>query len=602
MPGGVRVDETNSRHLLHHRPYYGGDSFEPGFTEFPRFPPPVSSPWPQRPPRFCRPAQLYDDFVTHAPVNSRDSCFRTFPPQTRPLFMTRPGATRYSPPAMYPSESYIPEDAQNPWNTVCSGLNRHAMVPMTDTYDDGFDSEHFVPVGQRLRIPKNVANVPRFTRRPPDARYFPADEPFLSPPHQFDGLTPRVGLHVRAPFQAAHNRLVYETDADDLQLHTKAEGLVEVQGFHGSFGHKPARENSEATGFLEATGLWKVGTNRDRDMATQTSMLKAGGENNEKYMIRIQSEGSERGAVGSQQQGSRWMKVYTKNQEGAPKNSYSENTNTITEDTADLPLDVVEETVITCDAEAMATSDYTSPIMPYSSVEETIMIDTLMNTTASLPPDDNTRSFNQRFCNSIETYSHCHPDTILSPSSSQCKIPDSSTVSKEGSSGLYTPASVWKYLAPDQFQVASTDLAFPNDTALPWTFPASRLLEETARIASANTTTKEAAYTEESEAEKKQSAPESEKLCAKNRSMGSAVDSSKRTSLDAENRLSASKVLLHREERGDLAHLSSTSVQELLSAALRTPGMEIMVDENHHPDKMARVIPEDTRQELNGCV
>ena len=163
---------------------------------------------------------------------------------------------------------------------------------------------------------------------------------------------------------------------------------------------------------------------------------------------------------------------------------------------------------------------------------------------------------------------------------------------------------MWKYLAPDQFQVASADLAFQNDPAFPWTFTASRLLEETARIASANTTTKETAYAEESEAaEKKQTAPESEKLCAKNKAEVSAPDKSKHSSSsEAENKLSTAKVVMHREERGDLAHLSSTSVQELLSAALRAPGVEIMVDENYHPDKVAHVIPKDTRQEVNGCV
>ncbi|KAK7115434.1 uncharacterized protein [Littorina saxatilis] len=610
--GLVRMDgktSNSARRLLHHRAYYSPDGYEGVYGEpYPlqRYPYPLSPTWQQRANGVSSRAQLYDDYVTaHAP-SVRDRFFpRAYSADPRALYMARPSGGSRGYPMYGPEDGFSSRNAHghNAWSSAYGGVNRRGMVPVADVYDESYDAEQFIPVGERLRYPDGS----RGYRRPsPESRYYPADDSYLR--HQYDSvLSSRAGMQVRPPFLPSGSHPLYPCDSE---LQDDTDDYTAAQRYHGDYAQSHARENgayTDSSTYPEVTGLWKVDMKRAKGSSAQVAVQEVSGENGEKYIVRIQAEGSELDGRGDshQQAGHRWLNGAVKGQGEASQNnnnngSYSDSLSIITEDSADLPLDVAEETVVTCNTSGMA-GDYSSHLIPYSSVDETVMMNTLMHNTAPLPAaEDGVRFYSQHSAPGVETYPNCHPSVIACPSSSsQCKLQADNYAAKEEPSEACTPSSVWRYLEKDMLKVAQPDVTSQQNTAAPWTFPASRLLEETAKKASANATRKTEEMEEGEEEEEKE-------MCI-------AVDAEARDNTvdsggDSENSCAeveiqgdpASKLSVQRTNKGDvsddLIQPSCSCSQEMFSAKIADT--EIVVDQNLPSSRTIESISKNQRYEI----
>ncbi|XP_076470503.1 uncharacterized protein LOC143300606 [Babylonia areolata] len=582
----LRVEE---RLMYQCRPYYGHDGLEARYMR-PSLAPPfsrhIAAPWHQtfHP---CHPAQLYDRY--YSPCASRED--QLYPPFAR------------YPPVPYPDNRYLPLGPPHIWDAAYT-MNRRRAITMTGGLDE-YSGQDFM--GKKMGWPQKQS-VSHFEQNlaSPLVGHMVAPGAFHTwPHHQFSSPESRPGVQWRAMEFLGDTRSIC-TASNEFRSPVVAQGYDTAQAYRSSFGQSVVRQvntgtYSQTNDFTESTPSCEASVKGDGIQTTQADVQK---------VTRDISDDSGVNDADYQEQTEELETAVSKNE--GEVHDYSESLHIITDDAVDLPLDVAEETVITCNATSTAASDHCSPLAQHSSAEEKMLMDTLMNTSASFSPEDTTLHLQtentgpesrHQYDQGVSMYTTCPSDALTSQTFPQ-QMADNFNTSQESPEG-YKPARAWTYSDPAQTGTANGHCNGQDGSPHSWNLPASQQEGDTTKAESAVIST---GHTPLSFGENGAAADAEKPPYQQNHVYALPKDTTDNemdcpsTSSEAENGHLRAKVLVQREQRGELSQLSSTSVQELLSAALRTPGMKIMVDDNCHQENMVLVIPKGKRREVSGCV
>ncbi|KAL8596843.1 hypothetical protein ACOMHN_027172 [Nucella lapillus] len=599
--GGKSV-RAGERPLYQRRPYYCHDGLDPRYLRSSLAPPfsgHMSPAW-HSPYPPCDPAQMYDHYFSVCGTREEHLYPPSFGPDFRHMVRVRSPQTDHYPPVPYHDGRYFAGPG-DPWDVVYRMNRRHA-IPVTGGSANDYKGQNMA--GKQMRWPqKHPASSYDHDLASPHGRSAMAHDPFPMWPHPpFGSPESRAVVRWRAPDFAGDSHAMRITNNEFRSL-VIAKGHDTTHVFHNTFGQSVMRDINngtyDQTGAIgESPGAWPAGIKKTEDSSTPEAI--------QKITTDISSDSSLNDVNYREPNGE--LEVDTSKNEEEVQDC-SENLQIITDEVVDLPLDVAEETVVTCNAASVATSDHCLPVVQTSSPEDKMLMDTLMNASASLSPEDTPESYHlpsekttsssrHPYGQGIDIYNDYHSDGMDSQTFSR-QFPDSFHSRQDESPKPYSPVCAWRYSNHRQPAVSNGHCGVPEMLPQTW----SQFDEQTTSAETSTTNNRHLPlpFSENGAADTEDSPYQGNHASALNEPASNGVDSLQPSS-QSKGSNSGAKVLVEREERGDLTQLSSSSVQELLSAALRTPGMKIMVDDHNHPEKMVLVIPKGKRREFNGCV
>ena len=250
---------------------------------------------------------------------------------------------------------YLP--SQHAWD---AGYRRKSAA-MTEVFDD-------LAGPDLARLPySNTVNPCHCQRCPCACRYFPCQESFSPVPRRsLDGQV--FSVPSKPPLLTSNAYCVYPAN-DHLPTHVERKSDKADHAFP-SLGQTPASavcNKNEIPACPDAQGLWTAGTRRDMVQITDTQTVTPnidGNSSDRTYQTLSGGLGSN--VISSQEQGCGLVSIAATVSPEEVMQDYAENM--IAGEAVELPLDVAEETVVTCN---------TLSVVYHPSREETMLTSTI---------------------------------------------------------------------------------------------------------------------------------------------------------------------------------------------------------------------------------